>query len=114
MVKRYVPEKGDIVHLDFNPTLGHEQKGKRYAVVISHSYFNLKTGMSFVIPITSKIKNYPTHIIIEEGKINGVAMVDQMRSIDYKARNAQFVQKLSDSKMEEILDIIESIVFTEE
>ncbi|KAA0259352.1 mRNA-degrading endonuclease [Deferribacter autotrophicus] len=114
MVKRYVPEKGDIVHLDFNPTLGHEQKGKRYAVVVSHSYFNLKTGMSFVIPITSKIKNYPTHVIIEEGKINGAAMVDQMRSIDYKARNTQFVQKLSDSKMEEILDIIESIVFTEE
>ncbi|BAI80372.1 transcriptional regulator, PemK family [Deferribacter desulfuricans SSM1] len=114
MVKRYVPEKGDIVHLDFNPTLGHEQKGKRYAVVVSHSYFNLKTGMSFVIPITSKIKNYPTHVIIEEGKINGAAMVDQMRSIDFKARNVQFVQKLSDSKMEKILDIIESIIFTEE
>ena len=108
----YIPSKGDIIHLNFDPSLGHEQKGNRYAIVVSHYIFNKKTGMCFAIPISSKCKDYPTQVPIEVEKIKGCALVDQLKSIDYKARKVVFKSKLPDKQLDKILDIIEAIIFS--
>ena len=108
----YIPDKGDIIHLNFDSALGHEQKGNRYAIVISHYIFNKNTGMCYAIPISSKCKGYPTQVEIEAGKIKGCALIDQLKSIDYKARKVEFKRKLPEEQLERILDIIESIIFS--
>ncbi|MEZ0324113.1 MAG: type II toxin-antitoxin system PemK/MazF family toxin [Hydrogenothermaceae bacterium] len=108
----YIPEKGDIIHINFDPSVGHEQRGNRYAIVVSHYIFNKKTGMCYAIPITSKCKGYPTQVEVKVGKIRGCALIDQLKSIDYKAREALFKDKLPQEQLEKILDIIEAIIFS--
>ena len=108
----YIPDKGDIIHLNFDPSIGHEQKGNIYAVVVSHYVFNKRTKMCFAIPISSKCKGYPTQIPVKIGKIKGCALIDQLKSIDYRARNVSFKAKLPDEQLEKILDIIETIIFS--
>ncbi len=108
----YIPEKGDIIHFNFDLSVGHEQRGNRYAVVISHYVFNKNTGMCFAIPITSKCKGYSTQKYIKAGKIKGCALIDQLKSIDYRARKVVFKAKLPEEQLEEILDIIEAIIFS--
>ncbi len=96
MVKNYIPKQGDIVYLDFSPTKGHEQKGKRPAFVISHGIFNKYTKMIYVCPITSNTKDFPTHYILEDTeKIKGSVLCEHLRSIDYASRNIRFVEKAS-------------------
>lgn len=113
MVKHYIPEKGDIVHFDFDPSVGHEQKGKRFAVVVSHYLFNKSTGMCYALPITSKCKGYPSQIKIKQGRIDGCVLVDQLKSVDYRARNIEFVAKLNQADLQNILDLIETIIFSQ-
>lgn len=108
----YIPEKGDIIHLNFDPSIGHEQRGSRYAVVVSHYVFNKKTGMCYAIPISSKCKGYPTQVEVKVGKIKGCVLIDQLKSIDYKARKVSFKDKISQEQLEKILDIIEAIIFS--
>ena len=103
MVKaRYVPEQGDIVFLDFSPTSGHEQTGTRPAVVISKAAFNKASGMALVVPVTSKIKGYPFEVPLGMRKVAGAALADQIRSVDYQARNARRVGTVSDAVFLEI------------
>ncbi len=98
MVKEYIPKQGDIIYLDFNPTKGHEQKGKRPAIVVSINIFNEKTNMIMVCPITSNTKEFPTHYMLEDTKkIKGSVLCEHIRSIDYKARNVTFVEKTSEN-----------------
>ncbi len=108
----YIPEKGDIIHLNFDPSLGHEQKGKRYAIVVSHYIFNKRTGMCFAIPISSKCKNYPTQVPVKVDNIKGCALIDQLKSIDYKVRKVSFKNRIPQEQLEKILDIIETIIFS--
>lgn len=108
MVK-YIPKRGDIVFIDFNPTKGHEQKGKRPAVVISNDIFNIKTGLFIACPITSNIKDFPTHYILEDTKkIKGAVLCEHVRSIDYKERNARFIERLSNNDLTSVLMLLES------
>jgi len=102
--KKYIPERGDIVWLNFNPQSGHEQKGKRPAVVISPKEYNEKTGLGLFCPITSKIKNYPFEVRIENKKINGVVLSDQIKSLDWETRKIEFIIKASKDKVDEIID----------
>ncbi|MDR2922605.1 MAG: endoribonuclease MazF [Treponema sp.] len=101
--KKYLPERGDIVWLDFNPQTGHEQKGKRPAIVISPKEYNEKTGLGLFCPITSKIKNYPFEARIENKKINGVVLSDQIKSLDWEARGIEFIAKETSEKTDEII-----------
>lgn len=97
MVKKYIPEQGDIVYIDFNPTKGHEQIGKRPAVVISNNVFNIHTKMIIVCPITSNEKSFPTHYLLTDTKyVHGAVLCEHIRSIDYEERNVKFVEKVSD------------------
>jgi mRNA interferase MazF len=106
MVKTYIPERGDIVWLNFNPGSGHEQQGRRPAIVISPKEYNGKTGLGLFCPITSKIKNYPFEVILENGKINGVVLADQIKSLDWKTREIEFITKEETEKVNEIIDKI--------
>jgi mRNA interferase MazF len=104
MVKEYIPKQGDIVYVDFNPTKGHEQKGKRPGIVVSKNVFNKNTNMVIVCPITSNIKDYPTHYVLEDSKkIKGSVLCEHIRSIDFKTRNIKFIEKASENDLLSII-----------
>ena len=95
MVK-YIPEQGDVVFVDLNPIKGHEQSGHRPAIVISNDLFNINTKMVILCPITSNMKEFPTHYALEDAKkIKGSVLCEHIRSIDYESRKLTFVEKLS-------------------
>lgn len=100
----YIPNRGDIVWITFNPQAGHEQAGRRPALVLSPAAYNGKVGLAILCPITSQVKGYPFEVLIPEGsKINGVVLSDQVKSLDWKARQAEFVSKLTANTMNEVL-----------
>ena len=112
MVKeKYIPERGDIIWLNFNPSSGHEQKGKRPAIVISPKGYNEKVGLGLFCPITSKTKNYPFEVKIENEKITGVVLTDQIKSLDWKTREIEFIAKETSEKINEIVDKISVLIF---
>ncbi len=102
MKQQYIPERGDLIWLNFTPQAGHEQAGKRPAIVISPSSYNSKTDLMLACPITSKIKNYPFEVLINGKKISGVVLSDQVKSLDWKAREATFIEKAANSVITEI------------
>lgn len=89
MGAKYVPDIGDIVCLNFNPSAGHEQAGHRPALVLSPKLYNSKTGLLVCVPITSQVKGYPFEVELQHKKIKGVALADQVKSLDWTIRNAQ-------------------------
>ncbi|MDR2870184.1 MAG: endoribonuclease MazF [Deferribacteraceae bacterium] len=104
MVKHsYVPDRGDLVWLNFDPQSGHEQKGKRPALVISPKTYNEKIGLGIFCPITSKEKGYPFEVVIKNGKIQGVVLSDQIKSLDWRQRDAEFISKASDEALNEVI-----------
>ncbi len=112
MVKKdYVPERGDIIWLDFPPQSGPEQRGKRPAIVISPKEYNEKVGLGIFCPITSKEKGYPFEVKIESRKIDGVILSDQLKSLDWKSRNAEFIVKAKKEEMKEVIDKISVLIF---
>lgn len=111
MVKSYTPQKGDLVILTFDPQTGHEQKGRRPALVVSNSAFNKKLGLAIVCPITNTDRNFPFHVKLEAENLQGFIMTEQIKSIDYNARNMQFVEKVDDKILGQVLGITKSIVF---
>lgn len=103
MAKRYCPERGDIVWLAFSPQAGHEQSGHRPALVLSPEAYNRKVGLALFCPITSRTKGYPFEVAIPEGlKASGVILSDQVKSLDWKARQAEFCCKLPSSALDEV------------
>jgi mRNA interferase MazF len=112
MVKeKYTPERGDIVWLNFTPGSGHEQKGKRPAIVSSPKGYNEKVRLGLFCPITSKIKNYPFEVKVENKNINGVVLADQIKSLDWKTREIEFIAKETSDKVNEIIDKINVLLF---
>ena len=108
MVK-YIPEQGDIVALTFDPQSGHEQKGRRPAIIISNKVFNQHLGLAFACPITNTKRDFPFHIQVDSKQLTGFIMVEQMKSIDYKSRKVKFIEKAKQETVDEILRIMESI-----
>jgi mRNA interferase MazF len=98
----YVPRRGDIVWLNFNPQAGHEQAGKRPAIVLSPKEYNRKTSLIIACPITSKVKGYPFEVRLEGNKIDGVILSDQVKSLDWKIRNAQLVEQATANVISEV------------
>ncbi|HEY1677292.1 MAG TPA: type II toxin-antitoxin system PemK/MazF family toxin [Candidatus Sulfotelmatobacter sp.] len=93
MVKRYVPEAGDIAWLDFDPQAGREQAGRRPALVLTDQPYNRASGLAVVCPLTSKRKPYPLALPCDIGKVAGSLLVNHLRSIDWEVRNAAFHSK---------------------
>ncbi|MEO8726229.1 MAG: endoribonuclease MazF [Acidobacteriaceae bacterium] len=86
--KPYIPDGGDIVWLDFDPQAGHEQAGRRPALVLSPAGYNSRAGLAVTCPITSRVKGYPFEVPVNAGEIQGVVLADQVRSLDWRVRNA--------------------------
>jgi mRNA interferase MazF len=99
----YIPDKGDIVWLNLEPHLGHEQAGIRPMLVLSPFFYNRKSVLAVFCPITSQKKNYPFEVQIPEGlEVKGVILADQIKSLDFAARNIRFICKLPDEQIEEV------------
>jgi mRNA interferase MazF len=104
----YVPEKGDFITLSFDPQSGHEQKGRRPALVISNFLFNKATGLAIVCPITNTNRNIPFHLPVpNSSSLTGLVMAEQVKSIDYNARKAKFVEKAPAQFVEDVVAIVE-------
>lgn len=110
MVKIYIPERGDCIWLNFDPQAGHEQKGRRPALVLSHFAYNKKVGLAICCPITSQEKGYPFEVKIKTPKLNGVILADQIRNLDWKVRNAEFIEKTSSSVLNSVTEKINLIM----
>ncbi len=110
VAKSYVPNKGDIVWLEFDPQLGHEQKGKRPALVLSPLAYNEKVGLALFCPITSQEKGYPFEVKISGKTICGVVLSDQIKSLDWKSRKAKFAAKAKNSELIEVIEKIKTLI----
>lgn len=107
----YVPDRGDIVYLDFNPTKGHEQRGHRPAFVLSPRRYNAKTSLALLMPITKQRKGYPFEVLLPPGlQIQGVILADQIKCLDWNARNVQFVESVASDVIEAVQTKIEPLI----
>ena len=107
----YIPNRGDIVWVSFTPQAGHEQAGRRPALVLSPATYNDKVGLAILCPITSQIKNYPFEVLIPDGlKIGGAILSDQVKSLDWKVRQAEFICKLPMSTLDEVLQKLGTLI----
>ncbi len=105
------PERGDIIWIDFDSKQGHEQVGKRPALVISNSKYNQVTKMLIACPITSQIKGYAFEIPLQGGlKTVGVILANQVKTLDWQARGFKFIERVSNELLEEVLDTLNAIL----
>lgn len=109
MVK-YIPEQGDIVALNFDPQSGHEQKGRRPAIIVSNQVFNKHLGLAFACPITNTKRDFPFHVKVESENITGYIMAEQMKSIAYKSRKIKFIEKADENTINHVLGIVDGIL----
>ena len=109
MVK-YIPEQGDIVILTFDPQSGHEQKGRRPAIIVSNKTFNQHLGLAFACPITNTKRDFPFHIRYDGENISGYIMTEQLKSIDYNARKIKYIKKVDANTLSQVLGIVDSII----
>lgn len=107
----YIPSRGDIVYLHFDPTKGHEQRGHRPAFVISPLGYNQRSSLALFMPITKQQKGYPFEVLLpSELKIQGVILSDHLKCLDWKARDIQFVEVAPNSVIEEVQAKIEPLL----
>lgn len=107
----YIPEHGDIVLLEFDPQTGHEQKGKRPALVVSNNTYNQFAKLAIVCPITNTKRGFPLHIELDERtETTGVIMCEQVKALDIIARKVSFCEKAPNDIVEEVADIIVSFI----
>jgi mRNA interferase MazF len=107
----FVPDVGDVVIVDFNPQAGHEQAGKRPALVLSPKNFNKTTGFAWLCPITNQAKGYPFEVVVEGSKkTTGVILTDQMKSLDWSARNLHKVDTVSPVCLSNVKSIVATIL----
>ena len=103
MVKKlYVPDRGDVVWVDFNPAKGREQAKTRPAIVISPKSYNQKTGLAIMCPVTSVKKGYPFEVVVKDKKVFGVILSDHLRSLDWQERNTKFIAKSKSGVIQEV------------
>ena len=107
MTTGYVPERGDLLWLSFDPHAGHEQAGRRPAFVLSPESYNRKTSLLLACPVTSRVKGYPFEVALPiDLPISGVILADQIKSLDWKARKAEFVARTPVSVIEDVLSLV--------
>lgn len=107
----YVPERGDIVWLQFNPQAGSEQAGRRPALVLSPKNYNQRVGLMLCCPITTQKKGYPFEVDLPaDSPITGVVLADQVKSLDWRMRQAAFIMRLSQERVADVIDRIEALL----
>lgn len=104
----YVPEKGDFITLSFDPQSGHEQSGRRPALVVSNFLFNKATGLAIVCPVTNTNRSIPFHLPVpNSSSLTGFVMVEQVKSVDFNARKAKFVERAAPQFVEDVIALID-------
>jgi len=112
-VKEYVPDRGDIVWLQFEPQAGHEQAGIRPALVVSPKSYNGKVGLALLCPITSKVKGYPFEVLLPATlRISGAVLADQVKSLDWRFRQAQCICAAPTEVVAEVIAKIQPLTWT--
>jgi mRNA interferase MazF len=101
----YVPQRGDAVWITLNPQAGHEQAGRRPAVVLSPGAYNGKVGLAVLCPITNQVKGYPFEVLLPAGlPVTGAVLADQVKSLDWRVRQSELICRLPSSTVVEVLE----------
>jgi mRNA interferase MazF len=109
--KAYVPQRGEVVWITLNPQAGHEQAGRRPAVVLSPGDYNGKVGLAILCPVTNQIKGYPFEVRLPaELPVTGAILADQVKSLDWRVRNAELICALPARVMSEVLQKIATLL----
>jgi|SRR6185295_1575574 len=107
----YVPDRGDVVRISFDPQAGHEQAGRRPAIVISPRAYNARIGLALLCPITNRVKGYPFEVRIPEGfPVRGVVLADQIKNLDWRARKADLWCQLPLAIYDEVLQKLTTLL----
>ena len=105
----YVPRKGDFIAVTFDPQSGHEQRGRRPALVVSNDLFNRHTGLCIACPITNTRRDYPFHVSIPDGQdVTGFVMAEQVKSIDFRSRKVKRIGHAPEPVLQEVLSILDN------
>ena len=108
----YFPRKGDFIAVTCDPRSGHEQRGRGPALVVSNDLFNKHTGLCIACPITSTRRDYPFHVAIPEGHdVSGFVMVEQVKSIDFRARSVKRIGVASEPVLQEALALLDACIY---
>lgn len=111
MAKPYCPERGDVIWLDFVSQAGHEQSGRRPALVLSPKTYNKKTGLALCCPLTTKIKGYPFEVPVPQNHtVTGAILSDQIKNVDWQARHSQFLGKVPGATLLEVLAKLDALL----
>ena len=109
---RYIPRKGDLIAISFDPQSGHEQRGRRPALVVSNDLFNRHTGLCLACPVTSTKRDFPFHVAIPAGGgVTGFVLVEQVKSIDFRTRRAKRLGKAPAGTLDEVLSILDACLY---
>ena len=107
-----VPDQGDFIALSFDPQSGHEQRGRRPAFVVSKRLLNSRTGLAILCPVTNAKRGLPFHVEIKAGKkVTGFIVVEQVKSVDFRAREARHLGKASGEVLREVLSILDACIY---
>lgn len=106
----YVPERGHIVWVEFSSQSGHGQRGHRPALVLSPAKFNRKLGLAILCPITSKVMGLPFEVPLEDCRTEGVVLADQVKSLDWRSRNVEFIEHAPAKVISDVADLIVAII----
>ena len=107
----YSPGRGDVVWISLNPQAGHAQAGRRPALVVSPASYNRKVGLAICAPITSQVKGYPFEVAIPADlRLSGVVLADQVKSLDWRARKAEFACRLPKAAVLEVLQKLATLI----
>lgn len=107
----YIPERGDAVWITLNPQAGHEQAGRRPAVILSPAAYNGRVGLAILCPITNQIKGYPFEVVVPSDlAVTGAILSDQVKNLDWRARNASFICTLPAPTIAEVLQKLNTLV----
>ena len=111
MPRGYAPDRGDLVWLEFNPQAGHEQAGRRPALVISPGVYNRRVGLALFCPVTSQVKGYPFEVALPLGlPVSGVVLSDQVKSLDWRARQATLICPLAAATLAQVLAKLQALI----
>ena len=106
-----IPGRGDLIWVDFTPQAGHEQAGRRPALVLSPESYNRKTGLAIACPVTSHAKGYPFEVLLPEGlPVSGVVLADHVRNIDWRARRASLIGQAGDDVVAEVCGKLAALI----
>ena len=111
MPPKYVPDRGDAIWITLNPQAGHEQTGRRIALVLSPAAYNRKVGLVILCPITNQIKGYPYEVVVPKSlKISGAILSDQVKSLDWKARKAELLCRVPATVTQDVLSKLKTLL----